>query len=81
MMDTFCRVASTFTIDPARSTKLIRRERTEASGCSLTVRPDVLTYIYGNLESLRPMLVLRPQEISNQLEVIRRLGIISVNTA
>lgn len=52
-----------------------------ASGCSLTVSPEVLASIYENLESLRPKLVLRPQEISNQPEVVRRLGIISINTA
>lgn len=52
-----------------------------ASGCSLTVSPEMLTYIYDNLESLRSKLVLRPQEISNQPEVVRRLGIISINTA
>jgi len=52
-----------------------------ASGCSLTVSPAVLVKVYATLESLRPRLVLRPQEISNHPEVVRRLGIISINTA
>jgi succinate CoA transferase len=52
-----------------------------ASGCSLTVSNPVLKDIYGNLEFFRPRLLLRPQEISNHPEVVRRLGIISINTA
>lgn len=52
-----------------------------ASGCSLTVSNPVLREIYGNLEEFRHRLVLRPQELSNSPEIIRRLGVISVNTA
>ncbi len=52
-----------------------------ASGCSLTVSNPLLREIYSDLKFFRPRLVLRPQEISNNPEIIRRLGIISVNTA
>jgi acetyl-CoA hydrolase len=52
-----------------------------ASGCSLTVSNPVLRDIYDNLEFFRPRLVLRPQEITNSPEVVRRLGILSINTA
>jgi acetyl-CoA hydrolase len=52
-----------------------------ASGCSLTVSNPVLRDIYQNLEYFRSRLLLRPQEISNSPEVIRRLGILSINTA
>jgi len=52
-----------------------------ASGCSLTVTQSVLADIYQNIGFFKPKLVLRPQEISNHPEVIRRLGIISINTA
>nr|MCU0791485.1 acetyl-CoA hydrolase [Opitutaceae bacterium] len=52
-----------------------------ASGCSLTLSPPALRELYADLPSLRSRLVLRPQEISNHPEVVRRLGIISVNTA
>jgi acetyl-CoA hydrolase len=52
-----------------------------ASGCSLTVSNPVLRDIYQNLEFFRSRLLLRPQEISNSPEIIRRLGIISINTA
>ena len=52
-----------------------------ASGCSLTVSNPVLRDIYANIEEFRPKLLLRPQEISNSPEVVRRLGVISINTA
>ena len=37
--------------------------------------------MYRNFEKYRDQLVLRPQEISNHPEIIRRLGLISINTA
>jgi acetyl-CoA hydrolase len=52
-----------------------------ASGCSLTVSNPALRDIYQNLDFFRPRLLLRPQEITNHPEVIRRLGILSINTA
>jgi succinate CoA transferase len=52
-----------------------------ASGTSLTVSPKVLGSIYDNLDFFRRRMVLRPQEITNNPEVVRRLGIISINTA
>src|SRR6185437_5929704 len=58
------------------------RERVRfASTCSLTVSPPTLRRIYDNLSWFQPRLVLRPQEITNHPEVIRRLGIVSINTA
>ncbi|MGJ3243752.1 MAG: succinate CoA transferase [Opitutales bacterium] len=52
-----------------------------ASGTSLTVSPEVLCRVYDELAFFRERMMLRPQEISNHPEVIRRLGIISINTA
>ncbi len=52
-----------------------------ASGCSLTVSPECLNSIYDDINFFHSRLVLRPQEISNNPEVIRRLGIIAINTA
>ena len=52
-----------------------------ASGCSLTVTNAVLRDIYANLEFFRPKFLLRPQEITNSPEIVRRIGIISINTA
>jgi acetyl-CoA hydrolase len=52
-----------------------------ATGTSLTVCPDVLKGIYDDLEYFRSRIVLRPQEITNHPELVRRLGLIAINTA
>ncbi|MDR2462276.1 MAG: acetyl-CoA hydrolase/transferase family protein [Verrucomicrobiales bacterium] len=52
-----------------------------ATGTSLTVSADKLQEIYADLEFFRTRLLLRPQEITNHPEMVRRLGIITVNTA
>jgi acetyl-CoA hydrolase len=52
-----------------------------ASGCSLTVSPDQLLKVYDELDFYRSRMVLRPQEISNSPEIVRRLGLITINTA
>lgn len=54
---------------------------TFASGCSLTVTSGVLDHIYKNFDFFRDKLVLRPQEISNNPELVRQLGLITINTA
>ena len=61
---------------------LMYKERVKcASTCSLTVTNDVLTDMYNNMDFFRDKLVLRQSEISNSPEVIRRLGVIAINTA
>jgi acetyl-CoA hydrolase len=61
---------------------LVKKDKIRfASGCSLTVSNPVMRDIYEHLDFFRPRLLLRPQEISNHPEVVRRLGIISINTA
>ncbi len=61
---------------------LMREGRiTFASGSSLTLSNPVMQGVYDDLESFRGRLLLRPQEISNNPEVVRRIGIISINTA
>ena len=52
-----------------------------ASGCSLSISPALLDDVYKNWEFFKDKLVLRPQEISNNPEVARRLGLITINTA
>ena len=52
-----------------------------ASGCSLTVSPEMLKRVYDNLNFFHNKMVLRPQEISNSPEIARRIGIVSLNTA
>lgn len=52
-----------------------------ATGSSLTLSEDKLDTLYDNIEQMRSHMLLRPQEITNHPEMIRRLGIIAVNTA
>ncbi len=52
-----------------------------ASCCSITLSEEKMKDVYGNFEKYRERLIMRPQEISNHPEIIRRLGLISINTA
>ena len=52
-----------------------------ASGSSITLSPQKSKEVIGDIAKYKERLVLRPQEISNHPEVIRRLGIIAINTA
>ena len=52
-----------------------------ASATSLTVTTDQLRRICENMEFFAPRIVLRPQELSNHPGIIRRLGVIAMNTA
>ncbi len=52
-----------------------------ASGCSLTVSDGQLSEMYDNLDFYLDKVILRPQEISNNPEISRRLGLICMNTA
>lgn len=62
--------------------KLMKQGRvTFASGCSLSVSHEALREIYSRLDFFKDKLLLRPQEISNNPEVVRRLGVITINTA
>ena len=52
-----------------------------ASATSLTVTSEKLKQIIDNFDYYVPRIVLRPQEISNHPAIIRRLGVIAMNTA
>lgn len=54
---------------------------TYATGCSLTLSESHLDKLYDNIDLFRDKILLRPQEITNHPEVIRRLGVIAMNTA
>ena len=62
--------------------KMMKEGRVKfASGCSLTVSNEALQDVYNDLDFFRERIILRPQEISNNPEIVRRLGVISINTA
>ncbi|WP_373379944.1 acetyl-CoA hydrolase/transferase family protein [Cupriavidus nantongensis] len=52
-----------------------------ASASSVTLTREVYQRFLSNLERYRSRLLLRPQEISNHPEILRRLGLITINTA
>ncbi|MCG2611591.1 succinate CoA transferase [Flavobacterium sp. SM15] len=52
-----------------------------ASASSLTVSEDCYKHFLENFDHYKEKILLRPQNISNSGEVIRRLGIIAINTA
>ena len=52
-----------------------------ATGSSLTLSEDQLCKMYDHLDFFKDRILLRPQEITNHPETIRRLGIIAINTA
>ena len=52
-----------------------------ASGSSITLSQAKYQEVLPDLARYKPKLILRPQEISNHPEVIRRLGVIAINTA
>lgn len=61
---------------------LMMKERIRfVAGSSLTLSDDHLDTLYANIDTLKERMLLRPQEITNHPEMIRRLGIIAVNTA
>lgn len=61
---------------------LMRRGKVRfASTAALTMSTDLLETVYNHLNFFMKRLVLRPQEITNNPEIVRRLGIISINTA
>ncbi|MEQ8820325.1 MAG: succinate CoA transferase [Sumerlaeia bacterium] len=54
---------------------------TGASTAALTLSPEKLQEVYANFNRFERSLVLRPQAVSNNPEAVRRLGVISMNTA
>ncbi len=52
-----------------------------ATGSSLTLSNDHLNQIYDNLDFFHTRILLRSQEITNHPELVRRLGVIAINTA
>ncbi|RHS91986.1 acetyl-CoA hydrolase/transferase C-terminal domain-containing protein [Erysipelatoclostridium sp. AM42-17] len=51
-----------------------------ASGTSLTISKEHRDEFFKNFNRYKDKIILRPQEISNHPEVIRRLGVIAINT-
>ncbi len=54
---------------------------TFASGSSITLSQAKNAQVMPDFDRYKSRLILRPQEISNHPEVVRRLGLIAINTA
>ncbi len=52
-----------------------------ASGSSLTLSNEAMERFYRDIDFFKNKLVLRPTEISNNPGLVRRLGVIGINTA
>ncbi len=52
-----------------------------ASTCSMTFSTEMMNEFFENIDRFHDKVVMRPVEISNNPEVIRRLGVITMNTA
>lgn len=52
-----------------------------ASTCSMTFSDATEAELFNNLDFFHDKILIRPAEISNNPEVIRRLGVIAMNTA
>jgi acetyl-CoA hydrolase len=52
-----------------------------ASTCALTLSPEKMSRFRAGLARYRGKVLMRPQEITNHPEIVRRLGVISLNTA
>lgn len=50
------------------------------SASAVSLEAETRKHFYGQIRDFRDRIVLRPQEISNHPEVIRRLGVIALNT-
>lgn len=60
---------------------MIREKVLGASATSLTITAPKLSKLKSDFDFFVPRIVLRPQEISNNPGIIRRLGVIALNTA
>ncbi len=48
---------------------------------SLSLSQKAMASVTDNIDFLKRCILMRPQEVSNHPEIIRRLGIVSMNTA
>ena len=68
-------------IQDAVANLLKKGKCTFASTCSMTFSDALEAEVFANLDFFRDKILMRPAEISNNPEVVRRLGVIAMNTA
>lgn len=76
VMNVYSEVAQDAVID------MIERGRVDQVSCtSLSVTNNCLQHVYENIDFFCKHIVIRPSELSNSPELIRRFGVIAMNTA
>ncbi|MDK2821221.1 MAG: succinyl-CoA:acetate CoA-transferase [Clostridia bacterium] len=61
---------------------LIDKRKVDMVSCTaLTLSPEGFDHFFSNINQYHDKIVIRPQEISNSLEIAKRLGLIAINTA
>lgn len=68
-------------IQDAVMTLMEQGKCTFASTCALTFSDEAMLKFVDNLDFFRDKVLIRPGEVSNNPEVVRRLGLIAMNTA
>ncbi len=62
--------------------ELLQKERcTFASTCSMTFTDETEKKLFSDISFFHDKILMRPAEISNNPEVVRRIGVIAMNTA
>ncbi len=51
-----------------------------ASTCALALSDSALRRVFDDMDFFAPRIILRPQELSNNPGIVRRLGVITMNT-
>lgn len=52
-----------------------------ASATAITVSPEKTKQIYAEFDKYKDKILLRPQDVSNNAEIVKRINLIAVNTA
>uniref|UniRef100_A0AB33J430 Acetyl-CoA hydrolase/transferase family protein n=1 Tax=Prevotella sp. GTC17259 TaxID=3236795 RepID=A0AB33J430_9BACT len=76
VMNVFSEVVQDAVID-----MMLKGQIAYASATATTVTNECLQKIYDNMDFFRQRLTIRPSEIANAPELIRRFGVIAMNTA
>lgn len=60
---------------------MMKGKCTFSSTCSMTISNEMEEKVFSNIDFFHDKIIMRPAEISNSPEVIRRLGVVAMNTA
>lgn len=73
--------AYTEVVQDAMLALLDRGKMKNISATSFTLSPEGWDWLYREIDFFKDKIILRPEEISNHPEIVRRIGVIAINTA